>query len=89
MADNYTKREIDLQLANLMEKLDNYHTLQMTELRFIKEQTTKTNGRVTKHDERIENLDDGIKENRAEIRRWLTVGAVVVAIVEFTFKFLI
>lgn len=44
---------IALQTADLHKKLD----LTIQELGFVKEQTTKTNGRVTKHDEVIRKLE--------------------------------
>ena len=64
----------------LAERIDGLKHLVMNELLFIKEQTTKTNGRVTVLEDKVEknreNLDIRVNSNRDVISK--IIGAVIV-----------
>lgn len=57
--------KIETSNKNLVDKIDSSNRNVMTELSYIKEQTTRTNGRVNKHDDQIQKLFQNNAERHA------------------------
>lgn len=89
MAQEYTDREIDLKFENLTQRIDDNHQLQMQLLKSIEEQTKKTNGRVTNHDIKLNDLENKTIELSGEIKKWVTVGVVVFSIIQLAINFIV
>lgn len=86
---SYTDKEIDLKFELLSQKIDDNHKLQMQILKSIEEQTKKTNGRVTGHDSKLNELENKTIELSGEIKKWVTVMGVVFALLQIALKFVI